>query len=118
MARTALTVTRITRTANGYSETAGLVAVDQPNGNSFANTGREFLIVDNGTDDTALTVTILSPVTVDGLAVTDLAATVALGVRRIIGPFPPSVYGSEVSVDWSSGTDIKACVVKAVAETD
>ena len=63
MARTELTIQEIARA--GLEPSYSNAAAD---GNNFENTGREFVHVKNGSGS-AVTVTIQTPGTVDGLAV-------------------------------------------------
>lgn len=60
-------------------------------GDDFVNSGKEFIHIKNG-DSSFHTVTIITPSTVDGLAVADRAVTIPVGEERIIGPFPAAVY--------------------------
>ena len=67
-------------------------ATDQTDGHFFYNDGRTILFF----KDTAATptVTIYTPGTVDGLAVTDRTVVLANHATegKFIGPFPPSIY--------------------------
>jgi len=108
MARTALTVQQITRA--GLSPT--YTAVDQPNGNSFPNDGREQIHIKNGGGG-SLTVTIKRNYNVDSAAVPDLSITVPAGQERKSGPFPTDWFNQldgNVYVDWSVGTTVTASV--------
>ena len=88
MAITELVPVTITRDSVSLPETAS----DQTDGHFFYNDGRTILWV----KDTAATptITIYTPNTVDGLAITDrtvvLASSATIGY--FIGPFPPSIY--------------------------
>lgn len=66
-------------------------------GHAVANSGRMFLVIEN-TGAGAHTISVLTPGTVDGLAIADLSITIAAGAIRKVGPFPKSVY------DQSDGT--------------
>ena len=111
MAATALTVT--TTAAAGTVWPAG-TAVDLGNGNSFTNTGREAMIVTN-TSGGVLTVTIVTSgvygVGSVNYAVADVTATQSNNVSRIYGPFDTTLFGSSVSVSWSTGTNVTANVL-------
>ena len=109
MPRTNMNYQQIVRT--GLEE--AYAAVDAANGNQFQNDGRMFLLVKNGAG-APINVTITTPTTVDGLAVTDLVVVVTNGEQRMIGPFPPNLYNTSgyVYVDYSSGTTITAAVVR------
>lgn len=83
-------------------------------GDEFVNTGVEYLEVINGSG-AGITVTIATPNTVDGLAVTDRTVTIAAGARQKIGPFPTSIYNnanSKVSVTYSAVTTVTVGLFK------
>lgn len=117
MAYTELSVETTVRT--GLEPTYS--AVDAANGNSFDNAGENVvLIVKNGSGGD-LTVTISTPGTVDGVALTDKAVVVTTAEERVIGPFPNSLYGQvdadnsideAVLVDFSTGTTVTMAVIK------
>ena len=67
----------------------------------ISNTGQLFLYVKNVT--AGATLTIITPLIVGGLAVGDQAVVFALDDEKIIGPFPPHLYGDTLSVTSSSG---------------
>lgn len=98
---------------NGVQADGGAAA--SAGGDSFANTGREFLVVKNA-DATPKTVTIDYVPTADGQAVTDKAIVVTNGTTVIIGPFPPSLYSDaagRVNVTYSAVTSVTVKVVRA-----
>lgn len=111
MPRTALTVQTTSR--------AGLAAVYSPadavNGNDFPNTGGEFLHVKN-TGAAPVTLTIPTPVTIDGLAVADRTVSIPATTGDLfIGPFDNSFYGGNdgrVQLDWSAATGVTIAVLK------
>lgn len=81
---------------------------------TFANTGRELLVVTNG-DASSKTVTIDYKLTADGQTVTDRVVTVPAGETWVIGPFPPSMYndaGGLVTVTYSATTSVTAKVIR------
>lgn len=106
-----LTVTTVTRAGH---DVAGVAATAGAGGDEFANTGQEFLEVKNGSG-APITVTLDIKSTVDGAAVTDPTVTVAAGVTKIIGPFPPSIYNDSgtgrAKVTYS---DVTTVTVKAL----
>ncbi len=104
----ALTPTTVGRSSNGMA-LAGVAAAG--GGDTFENTGKEVFVVNNGGGG-AVTVTFATPVTVDGLAVADLTASVGAGASRAIGPFPPQVYGENVSVSYSGVTSVTVAVMR------
>lgn len=111
MPATALTVT--TTAASGTVYPAN-TAVDQPNGNSVVNTGRELVIVTNGAAS-PITVTFITQanyvVNSINYAVADNAQTVTNGTSKIFGPFDRNLYNDTnglLQITWSSGTTITA----------
>jgi hypothetical protein len=103
MARTALTVQQIVR--SGLTPTYSAANAD---GHSFPNGGTEYLHVKNGGGG-SINVTVQTPNTVDGLAITDRVVAVPNGGERIIGPFPRATYNQgadEVYVDFSGVTSV------------
>jgi hypothetical protein len=76
------------------------VAATLTDGNRFKNSGREFILVKNGGGVNPVVVTIPTPQTIKGLTIQDPTVSVAIGVEKIIGPFPPSLYNNP-----AGGTD-------------
>lgn len=100
-----LTVQEIDRSTGIVPAYAAVAASD-----SFANDGRTYLHVKNGSAG-SLTVTITLAQTVDGQTPAAKTFTVAAGVERVIGPFPPTVYNDangRVVVAYSATTTITA----------
>ncbi len=81
-----LTVTAIDRTGIQVSLAAADVGGDE-----FANTGREFLVIDNASG-VPVTVTAVTQKTIDGEAVADKSISVDAGQREYFGPFPTGTY--------------------------
>jgi len=77
----ALTGTTLTRTNIGPGTTY-----------DFLNTGREMLIVENESDTTTATLTIVTGATMSDLAVADQAVTVVPNAILAIGGLPPSTF--------------------------
>lgn len=103
MPRVALTVQQVTRTAL----TPTMSAADSANGHQFSNDGNVWLEVT--TTGTTANLTILTPGTVDGLAIADRVIALPATGSRKIGPFPPDVYNQadgNVYVDLSAQTGI------------
>lgn len=90
MAATELTVQTINRAGLALA-----LAAANADGHLVDNQGdrRMFIVVRNG-GGSEVTVTVASPVTVDGLAVADLGVSIPAGGERWIGPFPASIYNS------------------------
>ena len=105
MARTALSAIEIITDTGNVNPTFDAAHVD---GNSFVNTGKEFLVVKNNNAGT-LTVTIQTPQTVSGLAVAERTVALLTTEEGYIGTFTKSLYDQttgEVYID----TDIQASV--------
>lgn len=104
MARSALTVQTVALA--GVTPSYSAANVD---GHSFANDGDTFLQVKN-TSGSAITVTLQTPATVDGVALTDPTVTVpATTGDKMIGPFPTRAFnqaGGVVYVDFSAVTNV------------
>ena len=107
MARTALTVTEITRAG-----IAGSLSAANVDGHSVVNDGRTFLEVVNG-GGSPITVTVQTAATINGLAIADVSVSVTNGQRRLIGPFPKGTFNitsgadtGTVYVDFSAVTSV------------
>ncbi|NIH81689.1 hypothetical protein [Amycolatopsis viridis] len=87
MARTSLTTQQIVK----EGITPALTGPPNSDGDVI-DTGRVFLVVDNASG-ASLTVSVQTPVTVDGLDLEELAVTIPSGTRRYIGPLKPSTFG-------------------------
>lgn len=99
-----LTVTAAARALNQI--TAAVAAVD---GDEFVNTGKEIIMIDN-TGIAVRTVTFATPVTVDGLAVAELALAIPAGEKHLLGPFPIGYYNdanAKVQMTYSSEADLE-----------
>ena len=105
MAAGTLIVNEISRLGKAVEE--NMVAPTVTDGDSFANDGRTFLYVINGSVG-AITVTVDTPATVDGQALADLTVTVAAtgdgdGLdKKFIGPFT-------ATSNQSGGTVLVTC---------
>jgi hypothetical protein len=106
-----------TFTAEAISET-GLNAtynVAAAGGDKVLAGANTFLHVKNGSGG-AITVTITTPVTVKGLAVTDPVTSIPAGEDRFIGPLDPDLYAdvsdsSLVSFAYSSETSVTVAAI-------
>lgn len=78
----------------GVDLTTNETVVNTSNTYQFLNDGRVKLFVDNITN-TNCTATIVTPNTVDGLAVTDRTVNVPTTLAYLIGPFPPDIYNND-----------------------
>jgi hypothetical protein len=109
-----LTVNTAKRTSNGtavaYESPAGAGA---GNPDHFVNDGHTYLYVVNGAVDAVIT--FITEVTTDGLAVTDLTATVLATTNRIIGPFPTNFYNDvdgKVEIWVDDASNVQYAVIK------
>lgn len=94
---------------------AALSSPDGTNGNKFLSNGKTALRVQNA-GGAPITVTVETPVTVGGLAVSDLTVSVAATTGDVlIGPFGPEFLQpgtQDVFVSFSGTTSVKVDVVK------
>ena len=67
-------------------------------GNSFRNSGRQFILVKNA-DSSPHTVTFQTPGEVGGLALENPATAIAAGATVLFGPFRPLQYNQTSGVD-------------------
>jgi len=90
---------------------SGLNLVDEK---TAASAGNSYLISNDGATRLHLlaaagaTVTVATTYTVDGLALADLTVAVPAGEPLLVGPFPPAIYGTTLTVTVSANTDIVA----------
>src|SRR5688572_7753276 len=104
MPRVNVPITKITRDGvTPPSVTGG----DGTNDHELAyNNGRVFVEAKN-TSGGALNITVVSPGTVDGLAVDDAVVSVNGGATKLIGPRPPQAFNTpdgKVNVDITANT--------------
>ena len=108
---TTRSVSTITRAS--ISLTALAAAADAA-GDNFANTGNEFLYVNNG-GGSSVTVTLVAQATLDGQSVTNKTVAVAAGIARLIGPFPKAIYNDandRMNITWSDVTSVTVAAIK------
>lgn len=111
MARTVITVNDMVLT--GLDLDALLEAADQANGMIFTNGngGKTFLAVKNA-DASPHNITVVTPRTVDGLAIADVAVEVAVGKTILIGVFSQGTFNqgstdtNKVHVDIDDDTSV------------
>jgi hypothetical protein len=112
MARGTITehaLSRLSGTAITY------VTANSTDNHAFDNSGgKKALLIKNGSAS-PFTATIVTPATVDGMAIPDLAVTVAAGATAIVGPFPDGTYNQSddtVNVDASAtSADVKLAII-------
>lgn len=113
MARVALTVQDTSRT--GLNSVSTAEAADAVNGNYFANSSQNVVVLIKNGSGGALTVTFETITTYDSLNMPDLTVSIPNGEERIIGPFDNSKYGQTgnlVNVDYSTGTSVTILAFK------
>lgn len=114
MTRTAFTVTTSSPTGTVLPAS---VAVDQPNGNSFANNGKRLIEITNGAaSNINVTITTNGVYAAGGVnyAIADVVTTVVNATSQIFGPFDTTLFNDgsgNVLVDYSSGTSVTARVI-------
>jgi hypothetical protein len=110
MARAVPTVSRATKAGTAYALAAAPVDGDALPPNAV-------LHVKNGAG-APITLTVVTPSTVDGLAIGDFTATVPAGGERLVGPFPEAHFRQTsgatkglVHIDYSSVTSVTRAVI-------
>jgi hypothetical protein len=109
-----LTTQPTSRTPGVDISAAALVAADAGLSDKWANTGRELLIVNNGSG-APITLTFNIVGQIDGQTPAGPTATVAAGKTRIFGPFPQNAYNTtlnQASVSYSAVTSVLVGVVQ------
>lgn len=84
----------------------------------FLNTGKEMLIVTNGSGG-SINATLVTPKTVDGNAVADPIVAIGAGVTKAIGPFSRDLFNDVdgfLTVNFSGTTTVTAKVVRLTPE--
>ena len=107
MSVTTLTVQKISR--SGLAPSYGAANAD---GSYVPNNGRVFLHCKNS-NAAGRNVTIVTPNTVDGLTIGDRIVTIpALTGDKMIGPFPPEIYGSILTITFDAVTDLTIAAIQ------
>lgn len=78
----------------GLDLTTNKTTVNTSNTYQFLNDGRTKVFINNATNANCVA-TIVTPNTVDGLAVTDRAVSVPTLKAYMVGPFPPDIYNND-----------------------
>lgn len=84
-------------------------------GDEFTPGDGVFLHVKNGSGG-AVTVTVVTPGTVVGQAIADVANSVAAGGEEFLGPFPAQHFAGadgKADITWSATTSVTFAVLKA-----
>lgn len=95
MARADITVQALDPAGVFTAEQTG----DSSNNHVLTNNGEVFLIARNADASNPHTVTVVTPGTVGGLAITDQAVVVAASSTKLIGPLDPDVYNQPSGAD-------------------
>lgn len=107
MPRTALAPQDSTRNGLALAFTAANV-----DGHSVLNTGKVLLYVKNGAA-AAINVTVQTPGTADdGLAIADKIVSIPATGERVLGPYPPPIYGDDMLVDFSAITTVTIAALR------
>lgn len=107
-----LTATPITR-----SGITPALAAAGAGGDSWANSGKEFIEVNNA-GGAPITVSIAIQGTVDGVAVPARTVVVTNATRRFIGPFQPGFYNDtngQIQLTYSGVTSVTVGVFQVIA---
>lgn len=79
-------------------------------GDTFTNTGAEFLHVKNGGGGN-ITVTITSSGTYKGAAISNQSVTVNAGTEKMIKPYAPDITSSTAAVGYSGVSSVTIAVL-------
>jgi hypothetical protein len=113
MAETTITPTTIDTT--GVDQPAALVAANA-DGSKFANTGNEFIMVENGGGgDITVTVVTQDACSLGGTTVHNIAKIVSAGAGASFGPFPKANYNDtagDAHITFSGVTSVTVAVFK------
>jgi hypothetical protein len=80
-------------------------------GDEVPNDEITFLHIKNGSGS-SIDVTIQTPGTVDGLAITDRTVAVPASAERMIGPFPAAYYSSTLTISYSDTTSLTIAAIR------
>jgi hypothetical protein len=98
-----LTTTTLTHTTPVSLPATPGTAADTTNGDTYPNGGNAMLLMNN-TAGASGTVTVVTPGTVDGLAVADRTYTVPANTIQLVKLPPPASYGTTTRIDCSAST--------------
>ena len=109
MANVTLTVVDARRSSSGQNVTDNDTTVGAVDTYFFDYNGRVILVITNAAGSN--TVTVATPGTVDGLAVTDNVNALVAAKHYVFGPFPPALYNDSqgrLKVTVSANTNLFA----------
>ncbi len=105
-----LTAVKAARSANLLTGVAA-----EAGGDDFVNDGKKLLVIEHTNGAGAdITLTVATPLTVDGEAVAEKEIAVVKGTRQLLGPFPKNIYNDnddKVALTYSSHGDIEVAVI-------
>ena len=99
----AITATNLSHTAASTFPADPGVAAAAADGDTVPNGGNTILVMNN-TAGASATVTVVTPGSVDGLAVADRTFTVPANTIQLVKLGPPSAYGTNTRIDCSATT--------------
>lgn len=107
------TLTVRTASLAGASGTWTPVTPTASTGDTFANTGGEYVIVYNGNGSSCVvTLDVTATFGSTAAAITDPTVTVLTTAYAVIGPFPTNAYGTTVTITCSVVTSVTLLVFK------
>ena len=115
MATPTLTPVATNRTTGvgGTDLSAAAVAANVA-GDTWANTGREMVYIENGSGSPiTLTMVLAATATIDGIATTSRTLSLVAAKRYVLGPFPPGAYNDVngfMNLTYSGVTSLKVLV--------
>lgn len=109
----ATSLTKVTASKYGVGVAdMGFESADAGNNNDFANTGKERVVIKNGSGG-PLTVTIPNaPGIGDDTYTKTPNGPIADGDQGYYGPFPTKHYGDTVELAYSTGTSVEVAVIE------
>ena len=110
MARTVLAVQPTVREGLAASYTTATV-----DGHAFSNAGRNVFLHVKNAGGVSTTVTIVTPGTVDGLAIPDRTVSIPAGADRFIGPFPKTYEQVDSLLDINEAVYVNAAPQASVS---
>lgn len=85
------------------------------NANTVPNTGREYAHVKNYSGGN-LTITFDTPGQISGLEIENKEVIIPNGEEWMIGPFPTDVYGTTLTITYSTTTSVTIAILCATAK--
>lgn len=89
------------------------MAAASSGGDSYANTGRQFVRIKNAHASVTRTVTVDVIATVEDLTIPDRDVSIPALSERWIGPFPTATYGPTVTLTYDTEADLTLALFDA-----